>query len=71
MREDALLMLLIVMPIMVAILAFGSVVFFHLVQRSWDICTTRRACLPAVRQRLALGRTSSQMARFSELKFQP
>jgi len=31
MREDALLMLLIVMPIMVAILAFGSVVFFHLV----------------------------------------
>jgi hypothetical protein len=31
MREDALLMLLIVMPIMVAILAFGSVALFHLV----------------------------------------
>jgi hypothetical protein len=30
MREDARLMLLIVMPMMVAILAFGSVVF-HLV----------------------------------------
>jgi hypothetical protein len=30
MREDALLMLLIVMPIMVAILAFGSVALFHL-----------------------------------------
>jgi hypothetical protein len=31
MCEDALLMLLIVMPIMVAILAFGSVALFHLV----------------------------------------
>ena len=30
-REDALLMLLIVMPIKVAILAFGSVALFHLV----------------------------------------
>jgi hypothetical protein len=30
MREDALLMLLLVMPIMVAILAFGSVALFHL-----------------------------------------
>jgi hypothetical protein len=31
MREDALLMWLIVMPIMVTILAFGSVALFHLV----------------------------------------
>ena len=31
MREDAVLMLLIVMPILVAILAFGSVALFHLV----------------------------------------
>jgi hypothetical protein len=30
MREDALLMLLIVMPIMVAVLAFGSVALFQL-----------------------------------------
>jgi hypothetical protein len=31
MRGDAVLMLLIVMPILVAILAFGSVALFHLV----------------------------------------
>ena len=31
MREDALLMWLIIMPIVVAILAFGSVALFHLV----------------------------------------
>jgi hypothetical protein len=31
MREDAVLMLLIVMPILVSILAFGSVALFHLV----------------------------------------